>query len=320
MLLTICLVGIIRGELSYNQPRFASNATWNQYAVTIASQSQTGTEPWALYIDTNNSIYTINCDNGRILIWMNNSNDPNLILYTNLSSNSWSIFVTINGEIYVADNSSIKQIIKPNQTITIANVSVTSWGIFVDINNTLYCSIYGQHKVVKKSLNDSSSTMTTVAGNGSQGSASNMLHNPNGIFVDTNFDLYVADCWNHRIQLFHLGQTNGITVAGNTSANLTISLYYPTDVILDGNRYLFITDTDNHRIIGSDENGFRCIVACSMSSGATSNQLSSPRSIAFDSFGNLFVVDQNNHRIQKFRLSTNFCNRERKKQRFDIFI
>jgi len=111
--------------------------------------------------------------------------------------------------------------------------------------------------------------------------------------------------------LFHLGETNGITVAGNTSANLTISLYYPTDVILGGNRYLFITDTDNHRIVGSDENGFRCIVACSMSSDATSNKLSSPRSIVFDSFENLFVVDRNNHRIQRFCLSTNFCNRER---------
>ena len=139
-------------------------------------------------------------------------------------------------------------------------------------------------------------------------------------FVDTNFDLYVADQYNHRIQLFHLGQINGTTVAGNTSPNLTISLYYPRDVILDGNKYLFITDGDNHRIIGSDENGFRCIVACSMSSGSTSNQLNQPRGIAFDSFGNLFVVDTYNNRIQKFCLSTNFCNRERKKQRFDIFI
>ena len=162
--------------------------------------------------------------------------------------------------------------------------------------------------------------MTTVAGTDSAGSASNFLNCPWGIFVDTNFDLYVVDTANNRIQLFRLGQINGITVAGNTSANLTISLYYPSDVILDGNKYLFITDTNNHRIIGSDENGFRCIVACSMSAGATSNQLNRPHSIAFDSFGNLFVLDRDNDRIQKFCLSTNFCNRERKKQRFDIFI
>jgi len=302
---------------SYNQPMFPTNSTWDQNATTFANQTQIGTYPWALYIDTNNSIYTINRDNGRILIWMNNSNNTNLILYTQLSSDALSIFVTTNRQIYVGDYPSIKQIIQfsnsySNQTTTIATVSsYYIFGLFVDLNNTLYCSMNYGHQVVKKWLNSNSSTMTTVAGNGSWGSTSNLLNNPHGIFVDTNFDLYVADYSNNRIQLFRLGQINGITVAGNTSPNLTISLNQPTNVILDGNKYLFITD-ENHRIIGSDENGFRCIVACSMSSGSTSDKLSSPRSIAFDSFGNLFVVDQGNNRIQKFRLLSNLSNSKRK--------
>jgi len=296
---------------------FPSNSTWNQNTTTFAYETQIGTNPVGLYIDTNNSIYTINKSNGRILIWMENSTDPNFILYTQLSSLALSIFVTTNGQIYVGDSTSIKQIIKSNsysnQTITIATVSSNyMFGLFVDLNNTLYCSSNGLHKVVKKSLNDNSSTMITVAGNGSAGSASDMLNGQLGIFVDTNFDLYVADFDNHRIQLFRLGQTNGTTVAGSGSANITISLNRPRHVILDGNKHLFITDGSNHRIIGSDENGFRCIVACSMSSGATSDKLNLPESIAFDSFGNLFVVDYYNSRIQKFCLSTNFCNSQRK--------
>ena len=293
-----------------------SNATWNQNATTFANSGQIGSSPYALYIDTNNTIYTINRDNGRILIWMNNSNDPNFILYTNLSSSAFSIFVTTNGQIYVGDYPSIKQIIQfsnsySNQTTTIATVSSDIYGLFVDLNNTLYCSMFDGHQVVKKSLNDSSSTMTIVAGTGSAGSTSNLLNSPYGIFVDTNFDLYVADRDNNRIQLFRLGQINGITVAGNTSPNITISLNGPTNVILDGNKYLFITDGDNHRIIGSDENGFRCIVACS-GQGSTSDKLSNPQSFAFDSFGNLFVADTSNNRTQKFCLSTNFCNSQRK--------
>ena len=304
---------------SYNQPMFPPNSTWDQYATTFANQTQIGTQPYDLYIDMNNSIYTINLQNGRILIWMNNSNDPNLILYAQLSSSAFSIFVTTNGQIYVGDNPLIKSNSYSNQTIEIVNVSSSSiYGLFVDLNNTLYCSLFGKHKVVKKSLNSNSSTMTTVAGTDSAGSASNLLNCPFGIFVDTNFDLYVVDTANNRIQLFRLGQINGITVAGSTSANPTISLNQPKNVILDGNKYLFITD-DNHRIIGSDENGFRCIVACSMSSGSTSDKLFYPRSIAFDSFGNLFVADTSNIRIQKFCLSTNFCN-NKKKERFDMFI
>ena len=248
---------------------------------------------------------------------MNNSNDTNLILYTNLSASAFSIFVTTNGQIYVTDSNSIKRINKTNsysysnQTITITTFSSYDiYGLFVDLNNTLYCSMYNEHQVVKKWLNSNPSTMT-AAGTGSYGSASNMLYYPCGIFVDTNFDLYVADRDNNRIQLFHLGQTNGITVVGSTSANLTISLNYPRNVILDGNKYLFIADGSNHRIIGSDENGFRCIIACSMSSGSTSDKLSGPRSLAFDSFGNLFVADYGNNRIQKFYLSTNLSSGKR---------
>ena len=123
-----------------------SNSTWNQTATTFAS----GTNPYALYIDTNNSIYTINKNNGRILIWMNNSNDTNLILYAQLSSSQCSIFVTTNGQIYVGDYRSIKSNSYSNQTTTIANVSYNINGLFVDLNNTLYCSMPDGHKVVKK--------------------------------------------------------------------------------------------------------------------------------------------------------------------------
>ena len=181
-------------------------------------------------------------------------------------------------------------------------------GLFVDITNSIYCSSDLQHRVFKKWLGDkNASVMTSVAGNGSAGSAVNQMNNPNGIFVDTNFDLYVADRGNDRIQLFRLRQSNGTTVAGNTSPNSTITLNHPSNVILDANKYLFITDSYNNRIIGSDGKGFRCIVGCTGSPGSNFDQLSNPRSIAFDTSGNLYVVDRNNSRIQKFILSTNSC-------------
>ena len=123
---------------------FVSNSTWSPNAATFANSFTIGTDTLGLYIDTNNSIYTINRDNGQILIWMNNSNDTNIILYTQLSD-SRSIFVTANREIYVGDYLTIKQIIKSNsnsysnQTISIANVSFLSiYGLFVDLNNLYY--------------------------------------------------------------------------------------------------------------------------------------------------------------------------------------
>ncbi|UJR18466.1 hypothetical protein I4U23_005372, partial [Adineta vaga] len=82
--------------------------------------------------------------------------------------------------------------------------------------------------VVKRWLNDVELTPTTVAGNGTPGSAPNQLQEPYGIFVDDNIDLYVADYLNNRIQKFEVGNPAGITKAGNGSSPFTILLLHPT--------------------------------------------------------------------------------------------
>jgi len=179
------------------------------------------------------------------------------------------------------------------------------WDVFVDIRNMLYCSLSDRHQVIAKSLNYSTNTFLIIAGTGSADMALNTLNNPRGIFVDINFDLYVADCGNDRIQLFHFGKLTGITVAGSSSSNITITLNCPTGIILDADKYLFIVDSGNHRIIRSGPNGFQCLLACSGSSGSASNQLNGPWSLSFDIYGNIFVTDKGNSRIQKFVLSIN---------------
>jgi hypothetical protein len=194
-----------------------------------------------------------------------------------------------------------------NRTV-VMNINGSCVDLFVDINNTIYCSMGDHHRVVKKSLNTDNNTLTIAAGNGSNGSASYMLNYPFGIFVSINFDLYVADSMNHRIQRFQPGDLNGTTVAGNEAVQ-TINLVSPTGIVLDVDQWLFIVDTGNHRIVKSGPNGFQCIVGCSEESGAASNQLFHPTALSFDSYGNMFVVDTGNVRIQKFILATNSCGK-----------
>jgi hypothetical protein len=185
------------------------------------------------------------------------------------------------------------------------NVSSACFGLFVDINDTLYCSMRHLHQVITTSLSSVSNILTIVAGVGCNGSTAHMLNLPYGIFVDINFDLYVADSGNNRIQLFQSDQLNATTVAGNGSLNTTIALNHPTGIVLDADKYLFIVDSHNNRIVGSGPNGFRCLVGCSGSYGSASNELSSPRSMAFDSYGSMFVTDRDNNRTQMFILATN---------------
>ncbi len=297
--------------LSYNQPKFCSNASWNPNATTFADNTTVGLNPFGIFVNTNNTVYVADRANGTILVWFNNSINPTRTISGNLSS-PYTLFVTTSGDIYV-DNGNLngrvdKWTSNINSSVPAMYVSKACYGLFVDINDTLYCSLRYVHQVVTKSLDSHSNITIIVAGNGTAGSASNMINNPEGIFVDINFDLYVADYNNSRIQLFKSGQLNATTVAGNESSNSTITLLHPSGIVLDADGYLFIVDSGNNRIVGSGPNGFRCVAGCS-GIGSASNQLYYPRTLSFDSYGNMFVTDWENSRIQKFLLSTNSCGK-----------
>jgi len=296
--------------ISFNQPTICPTASWNATGITFANNTVVS-QPSSIFVDADNTVYVSSRSLNLVRIWSGGSMTPTRNLSGNLN-NPCGLFVTVDGGIYV-DNGNNGQVVKwavnTTNSIIVMNVNSTCFSLFVDINNTLYCSLENQHQVVTTSLNNNSPNPNMiVAGTGLPGSASDMLNQSKGIFVNINLDLYVADCGNDRIQLFHFGQLNGTTVPVNGSLG-TITLDCPTGIILDADDYLFIVDYGNSRIIGSGPTGFRCVVGCSGNSGSVSNQLNYPQSLAFDSLGNLFVVDQNNNRIQKFLLTTGSCSK-----------
>ncbi len=152
-----------------------------------------------------------------------------------------------------------------------------------------------------------------MAGTGYNGSLLNMLGHPHGIFVDIDFDLYVADTDNDRIQLFKPGELNATTGVGN-GAPETISLSYPSGITLDADKHLFVVDLARHRIVGSTGNGFRCLVGCIDGRGQEPYQMWAPNTLSFDSYGNMFVIEGGNKRIQKFLFSMDSCRKS-----FQIF-
>ncbi|CAF4221317.1 unnamed protein product, partial [Adineta steineri] len=292
--------------LSYNQPTFCSNASWYSNASTFASSSTIGSLPYGIFIDGINTVYIPNRVSNIILSWPQGSSTSTNNSYSNLN-NSYSLFMSINGDIYIDNGYSYGRVDKytfnTSNRITVMNVNGSCYGLFIDINNNLYCSLKNLHQVVKLLLNNGTTIPTIAAGNGSAGSLSNMLNSPQGIYVDSNSNLYIADSANNRIQFVQTGQLNGVAIAGNGSS-VNIILNYPTGIVLDANGYLFIVDSYNHRIVASSYYGFRCIVGCS-GGGSSASQLSFPQSMAFDSYGNIYVTDRNNSRVQQFTLQTN---------------
>ena len=295
---------------SYNQPKFSSCTTWHLDAITFVNISTIGTQPYGLFVDTNNSIYFADYGHSLVQVWLEGSTHPIRNITAGLLYPR-SIFVTSTGDIYVDNGAVYDRVDKwtsNTSTSTIAmRVNDTCYGLFVDTLENVYCSMNLFHSVVKRPFDSNVNTSIAVAGNGTAGSTSNMLHGPRGIFVSINFSLYVADCYNNRIQLFQLGNLNGTTVAGVGTSG-AILLQCPTGVVLDADGYLFIADSQYNRIIASNQDGFQCILGCTTLAGSTTNSLEQPWTISFDSYVNLFVTDMMNTRIQKFLLSVRSCS------------
>lgn len=278
--------------------------------MTFATSIWVGTNPYGVFVNTNNTVFAVNRQNSLIRVWSNGSTVPTRNISGGLV-NPYAIFVRRTNDIYV-DNGGTNDRVDAwlsNSTISqpVMYVCGICYGLFVTINNYLYCSLSIQHQVISQSLDNRLNVWTIVAGTGAAAATPMALSSPRGIVLDNNLDLYVADYGNDRIQRFPFGQLNGTTVVASTVPG-TFALNGPSSVILDADGYLFISDTLNHRIIGSGPHGYRCVVGC-IAIGATADRLSSPMSISFDTFGNLYVADSTNDRIQRFLLRINSCGK-----------
>jgi DNA-binding beta-propeller fold protein YncE len=293
--------------ISFNQPKLCPTATWHPNATTFADNNTVGTQPYNLFIDTDNTIHVTATRLHRVVIWSNATNLVTRIITGNLTE-PIGIFVTATGQIFVDNGRNFSRVDRWNKNNTLVTTSImiingTCFSLFLDVYDDLYCSHDLSHRVIKQISNNSQLIQTVVAGNVSAGFSNSQLNLPRGIFVRTDFTLIVADCGNDRVQQFLSGSRQGTTLI----SNITFGLNCPTGVTADADGYLFIVDGENHRIIGQNMFGFRCIVGCSNTSGNGAHQLNGPRSLSFDRDGNLFVVDRSNNRVQRFALVNNNC-------------
>ena len=201
-------------------------------------------------------------------------------------------------------------------------------GVAVDAFGNLFIADTYNLRIRKVSTNG---IITTVAGDGDYGysgdgvQATNAsLYYPEGVAVDANGNLFIADTSNQRIR--KVG-TNGIisTVAGNGDYGYSgdggqatsAGLYYPMSVTVDDLGNIFIADTDDHRIRKVGTSGVINTVAGDANYGytgdggfATNAAMTYPYGVSVDKVGNLFFVDSDNERIRRVgtdQIITNFA-------------
>jgi uncharacterized protein (TIGR03437 family) len=164
----------------------------------------------------------------------------------------------------------------------------------------------------------SSAIITTVAGNGlipfpsGGGAATSTPMGANGVAVDRNGTLYVADTVSNRVLKVSGGTAtlfagNGtFTFAGDGGPAANASFFTPMSVAVDSAANVYIADSINNRVRRVSSAGTITTVAGNGSPAfggdggpAAIASLSTPAAVAVDGSGNLYIADQGNNRVRK---------------------
>ncbi|CAF0750808.1 unnamed protein product [Adineta steineri] len=313
--------------LSHN----CSTTVWASNATTIAG-SPAGIAgfnstllyyPQAMMVGTNDSIYVMDCYTYcRMQLFYPGSQLGTTIIngtigtgLNQFSSSVTSINIDVSGNIYILSSRNprvTKWAPGASTGIVVAgnngqgdslNKLNTPGDIFVEPNTSYIWIADTYNNRIVKWMN--TSTAILVAGETTHGLQANQLYKPQGLFVDTSDSntLYVADTYNHRIQKWLYGASNGTTVAGisGLSGPDLNRLFYPMSVTMDKNKSLYIVDNANSRIVLWLLRATTGIVlAGSPAGGVLPSLLQRPLNMKLDSTGAFIVNDWRNNRIQRF--------------------
>ena len=131
---------------------------------------------------------------------------------------------------------------------------------------------------------------------GEKGSGERMFKAPLGVAVTDNDEILVADCLNHRVQVF---DSNGTFLRsfGNKGENAG-EFNRPFGIATDKDRKIFVADQDNHRVQIFSWEGRH--LGSFGGKGSLDSQLSNPWGLSLDSTGNIIVADKGNKLIKIF--------------------
>ena len=247
----------------------------------------------------------------------------------------YGVSLDASGNIYIADtgNSVIRKVDSSGKIMTIAGngaqgysgdgVPATSAALYkpyrvvADRTGNVYIADFYNNRIRKV---DTSGTITTVAGTGTQGyngddvpAITAQLNLPAAVAVDTAGNIFIADTWNNRIRKIDTSGTIN-TIAGTGFAGVlgdggpatSAQVNEPEGIAVDNSGSIYIVDYGNSKIRKIDTSGTINTIAGTGSIGnsgdggpATAAFLNQPTGVAVDRAGNVYIADNQNSRVRK---------------------
>lgn len=233
------------------------------------------------------------------------------------------IAIDTDGNIYVADsdNDRIRKITANGDVTTLAGLTKgfsdgigsdarfnSPGDIATDLQGNVYVVDGGNHKIRKITP---SGDVTTLAGStkgfADATGADAQFHFPEGIAVDKEGNVYVADKGNHKIR--KITPDGAVTtLAGTTKgfmegAGDVAQFDTPFKIAVDTNGNVYVTDYFNNKIRKITQSGEVSTLAGSTKGFAdgigSTAQFSAPRGVAVNASGDVLVGDAGNYRLRK---------------------
>ncbi len=184
-------------------------------------------------------------------------------------------------------------------------------GVAIDGEGHVIVADQSNHRVRKIAPDG---TVTTLAGSGTGGYADGRgaqasFYNPNGVAIDGEGHVIVADQSNHRVRKIAPDGTV-TTLAGSGTGGYAdgrgaqASFHNPSGVAIDGEGHVIVADQSNHRVRKIAPDGTVTTLAGSGTIGYADGPgaqagFNNPRGVAIDGEGHVIVADCSNHRVRK---------------------
>ncbi|MGB7197257.1 MAG: Ig-like domain repeat protein [Acidobacteriaceae bacterium] len=251
------------------------------------------------------------CITGGSLLWAQTAHFASMVrtLGSGSALNPVGVAVDRSGDVFLADatDNAIKEMVAVNGSIPVSPTVLTVGsgfnhpeGVAVDVNGNVFVADQFNNAVKQIVAGTGGAAAGTVNAASTVRSLGSGFNHPEGVAVDANGDVFVADLSNNAVKEM-------LAVAGSIPASPTIRIVgggfnQPSAVAVDGNGNVFVADTINNavkQIVAGTGGAAAGTVTSSSTVDTLGNGFSEPDGVAVDGNGDVFVADFGNDAVKE---------------------